>query len=230
MFTFHHVNVERDGTAVLTDVCAQVPASGITVVIGPSGAGKSTLLRLCNRLDVPTTGTVTYRGADLAGLDPLELRRRVGMVFQTPTPFAGTVRDNLVVAAPAGDDDRFAAALTAAALDPALLDRDADSLSGGEAQRACLARTLVADCEALLLDEPTSALDAAPKHAFERLAVDLAARGTPMLWVTHELAQLQRIADGVLALVDGALVHAGTPEGLRDVAELDTFLSDGGAS
>ncbi|WP_205745843.1 ATP-binding cassette domain-containing protein [Egibacter rhizosphaerae] len=215
---------------MLTDVCAQVPASGITVVIGPSGAGKSTLLRLCNRLDVPTTGTVTYRGADLAGLDPLELRRRVGMVFQTPTPFAGTVRDNLVVAAPAGDDDRFAAALTAAALDPALLDRDADSLSGGEAQRACLARTLVADCEALLLDEPTSALDAAPKHAFERLAVDLAARGTPMLWVTHELAQLQRIADGVLALVDGALVHAGTPEGLRDVAELDTFLSDGGAS
>lgn len=229
LFAFDHVGVDRDGAAVLTDVCVRVPASGITVVVGPSGSGKSTLLRLCNRLDVPTTGTVAYRGDDVAGLDPLELRRRVGMVFQTPTLFAGTVRDNLAVAAPDGDDDRYATALAAVALDPALLDRDADSLSGGEAQRACLARTLVADCEALLLDEPTSALDAAPKHAFERLAAGLAGQGMPLLWVTHELAQLRRIADRVLALVDGALVYTGPPDGLHDVAALEAFLSDEGA-
>lgn len=205
---------------------ASTPRIGITVVVGPSGAGKSTLLRLCNRLDVPTTGRVRFRGQDIAGLDPLWLRRRAGMVFQVPTLFAGTVRDNLAIAAPDADEDRYARALQAAALDPVMLDRAADSLSGGEAQRACLARTLVTDPDVLLLDEPTSALDATPKRAFERLAAGLAAEGMPMVWVTHELPQMRRVADHVLALVDGALVHAGDPEELHDVPALEAFLSE----
>jgi len=228
LFEFGEVWVERDGALVLRDVCASIRTAGITVVVGPSGAGKSTLLRLCNRLDVPTTGKIRFRGRDLAGLDPLKLRRRAGMVFQRPTLFAGTVRDNLAIAAPGAGDDRYARALQDAALDPAMLDRDADSLSGGEAQRACLARTLVTDPEVLLLDEPTSALDAAPKRGFEQLAAELAGHGMPMVWVTHDLAQLRRVADHVLALVDGALVYAGDPDGLHEVAALQVFLSNEG--
>jgi putative ABC transport system ATP-binding protein len=224
LFTFDHVGVERDQVTILRDVHAQVPEGGITVLVGPSGAGKTTLLRLCNRLDVPTTGSVRFRGADVAATDPLWLRRKAGMVFQQPTLFGGTLRDNLTVALPDADDDRYARALRAAALDPALLDRPAAALSGGEAQRACLARTLVTDPDVLLLDEPTAALDAGPMTAFERLAVELADTGMPMLWVTHDLAQMQRIADHVLALAGGELVYGGPVDGLRDVADLQEFL------
>lgn len=213
---------------MLRDVSASTRPTGTTVVVGPSGAGKSTLLRLCNRLDVPTSGRVWFRGRDIASLDPLWLRRRAGMVFQVPTLFAGTVRDNLAIAAPDAEQDRYARALDAVALDPVMLDRAADSLSGGEAQRACLARTLVTDPDVLLLDEPTSALDATPKRAFESLAADLAAEGMPMVWVTHDLAQMRRVADHVLALVDGALVHAGDPDGLHDIPALEGFLSEQG--
>lgn len=227
LFEFDQVGVKRDSTVVLRDVCASVQPAGITVVVGPSGAGKSTLLRLCNRLDVPTTGQVRFRGQDIASLDPLWLRRRAGMVFQTPTLFPGTVHDNLAIAAPDADHHRYARALDAVALTPAMLYRAADSLSGGEAQRACLARTLVTNPEVLLLDEPTSALDATPKRAFEHLAAGLAAEGMPMLWVTHELPQLRRVADHVLALVDGAPVYTGDPDGLQDLAQLEGFLSEG---
>ncbi len=171
LFRFEHVAVERDRSVILSDVDASIPCVGITAVVGPSGAGKSTLLRLCNRLEVPTSGRVRFRGDDVAALDPLRLRRRVGMVFQTPTLFGGSVRDNLAVAAPDANDQRYVAALESAAVDPAMLDRAAASLPGGEAQRVCLARTLVSEPEVLLLDEPTSALDATPRLAFEQLAI-----------------------------------------------------------
>src|SRR5215472_19178781 len=91
---FDRVTVTRAGRRVLDEITAWIPAAGITVVAGPSGAGKTTLLRLCNRLEIPDAGTVCYRGQVLAELDPLVLRRRVGMVFQRPTPFPGTVADN----------------------------------------------------------------------------------------------------------------------------------------
>jgi putative ABC transport system ATP-binding protein len=228
LFVFDHVCVERDGITILDDVHGSVTGPGITVIAGPSGAGKSTLLRLCNRLEVPTTGALRFRGRDLAAIDPRTLRRTVGMVFQTPTLFGGSVRDNLAVAAPAADEERYRAVLEAVALDPGLLDRPAATLSGGEAQRACLARTLVTEPEVLLLDEPTAALDAGPKLTFEQLARGLAAAGMPLLWVTHDVAQLRRIADRVLALVGGALVHAGPVEELRNVAGFAAFLTEGG--
>jgi putative ABC transport system ATP-binding protein len=229
LFEFDHVGVERDQTTILRDVYTAVPNGGITVLVGPSGAGKTTLLRLCNRLDIPTTGSVRFRGADVATIDPLWLRRRAGMVFQRPTLFGGTQRDNLAVALPGADDGRYVRALNAAALDPALLDRPATSLSGGEVQRACLARTLVTDPEVLLLDEPTAALDARPRTAFEQLSVGLAGAGIPMLWVTHDLAQMRRIADHVLALVGGTLVYSGPVDGLRHVSALSGFLPEGDA-
>jgi putative ABC transport system ATP-binding protein len=99
-FELERVTVVRAGRLVLDEITTRIPAAGITVVAGPSGAGKTTLLRLCNRLAVPDTGVVRYRGQPLDELDPLVLRRRVGMVFQRPTPFPGTVADNLAVARP----------------------------------------------------------------------------------------------------------------------------------
>ena len=99
-FEFDRVIVVRAGRRVLDEVTAMIPADGITVVSGPSGAGKTTLLRLCNRLDIPDAGRLSYRGQPLGELDPLVLRRRVGMVFQRPTPFPGSVASNLAVAHP----------------------------------------------------------------------------------------------------------------------------------
>ncbi|HZP29755.1 MAG TPA: ATP-binding cassette domain-containing protein, partial [Acidimicrobiia bacterium] len=99
-----------------------VPGGRVVVLVGPSGAGKSTLLRLCNRLDVPSSGCVRYRGDDIATLDPLFLRRRVGMVFQRPTPFPGTVDENLRIAEPTLPADEAVAALERVGLDDGFLD------------------------------------------------------------------------------------------------------------
>ena len=206
LFEFEHVVVALDGASIVLDIDAlQFPDEGITVLIGPSGAGKSTLLRLCNRLEVPTSGRVRYRGDDISLLDPLVLRRRVGMVFQRPTLFGGTVADNLRVARAGADRGVCGGALQRAGLDPAFLDRTADEISGGEAQRVCLARTLLTDPEVLLMDEPTSALDPSMTRTLERLAVRLAGDGVSIVWVTHDLAQAERIADRKVVLSGGRL-------------------------
>jgi putative ABC transport system ATP-binding protein len=206
LFTFDAVEVVAPHGPVLRAVDLEVPDGGVTAVLGPSGSGKSTLLRLCNRLEAPSAGTVRFRGADRAGVDPLAHRRRGGMVFQQPTPCGGTVRDNLRVAAPDAGEGAMAAALGRAGLAAGFLDRQASELSGGESQRACLARTLMAGPEVLLMDEPTSALDEAARSGLERLARELCDAGVPVLWVTHDLDQAARIADAVVRMDDGRVV------------------------
>ncbi|MDP1819897.1 MAG: phosphate ABC transporter ATP-binding protein [Acidimicrobiales bacterium] len=208
LFSFEDVVLEADRTRILDGATAEVPDAGITCLVGASGSGKSTLLRLCNRLEVPTSGVVRFRGADVADLEPLAHRRRVGMVFQRPTPFPGTVRDNLQVACPGASDEELGAALERSALPASFLDRVADDLSGGEAQRMCLARTLVTGPQVLLMDEPTSALDASATGMLEELACGVARQGVPVVWVTHDLAQVERIADHRL-LVEAGRVSDG---------------------
>ena len=203
LFAFEDVVLELGGRRVLDGVRAELPDEGVTCLVGPSGSGKSTLLRLCNRLEVPTSGVVRFRGVDVAELDPLAHRRQVGMVFQRPTPFPGSVRDNLLVARPAADDDVLAAALERAALPASFLDRVADDLSGGEAQRMCLARTLVTEPEVLLMDEPTSALDPEATKDLERLACQLAGQGVRVVWVSHDPEQVDRIADARFVVEEG---------------------------
>jgi putative ABC transport system ATP-binding protein len=211
-FEFERVTVVRAGRRVLDGVTARIPANGITVVSGPSGAGKTTLLRLCNRLDIPDAGRVCYRGQPLDELDPLVLRRRVGMVFQRPIPFPGSVADNLAVAHPDVGAGELATALKRVALDTGLLDQDARTLSGGELQRMCLARTLITQPETLLLDEPTSALDEQPKRVFEDTARDLASQGITIIWVTHDDAQAGRVAHRIHQLRDGHLTDSAAQE------------------
>ena len=191
------------------------------MLAGPSGAGKSTLLRCCNRLEVPSAGRVMLRGDDVATLDPLRLRRRVGMVFQRPTPFPGSVLENLRVAEPALTEDAAADALDAVGLDADFAERRATELSGGEAQRVCLARTLVTTPEVVLLDEVTSSVDPAARLGLEALARDLVGRGVRVLWVTHDLEQLRRVADHVLVLSAGRVAHDGP------AARLDHDANDG---
>jgi putative ABC transport system ATP-binding protein len=211
-FEFEQVTVVRAGRRVLDQITTAIPAAGITVISGPSGAGKTTLLRLCNRLEIPDEGMVSYRGHPLDELDPLTLRRRVGMVFQRPTPFPGTVADNLAVAHPHATTEELSTALQRVALAAGLLGQEARTLSGGELQRMCLARTLVTEPETLLLDEPTSALDTQPKRVFEPTARDLAAQGITIIWVTHDDAQASRVADRIYQLGDGQLTGAPTEE------------------
>ncbi len=190
----------------------------MVVLVGPSGAGKSTMLRLCNRLDVAAAGCVRFRGDDVASLDPLGLRRQVGMVFQRPTPFPGTVMENLRIAEPDLGDDDAVAVLERVRLDGDLLDRVATELSGGEAQRVCLARTLVTRPEVVLMDEPTSSVDPGARRALEALARALVADGVSVLWVTHDLDQMRRIADHVVVVIAGRIAHAADACDLADHA------------
>ncbi len=208
IFRLVDVHVGFGERVVLDGVDLEVAPGMATVLTGPSGSGKTTLLRLCNRLEVPTSGRVLFRGEDVATLDPLALRRRVGMVFQRPTLFAGTVRDNLLVARPDGDEEGRRAVLERVGLPPSLLASTGDTLSGGEAQRACLARTLLTDPEVLLMDEPTSSLDAAATGVLEDLTAELVAGGLTVLWVSHDLAQVRRIADERVVLLDGRIAGA----------------------
>jgi putative ABC transport system ATP-binding protein len=206
LFEFDDVVVRFGDDVVLDHVTASVPDGGaITCLLGASGAGKSTLLRLCNRLEVPSSGQVRFRGRPLDEIDPLQLRRTVGMVFQRPTLFPGSVRENLLVAESGAGEERMVEALGRARLPVRFLDRDGDLLSGGEAQRACLARTLITHPEVLLMDEPTSALDPTATRALEELGRSLADAGMPILWVTHDLDQADRIADRRIVLVGGRL-------------------------
>lgn len=213
LISFREVGVDGPDGPILDGASADVPARGITVIVGPSGSGKSTLLRLANRLDAADRGRVVVLGDDVAQTDTRSLRRRVGMVFQRPAVFPGTVADNLRVADHLLDDAGARELLARVALPAELLGHDAGRLSGGEAQRLCIARALAAGPDALLMDEPTSSLDPAARDAIEDLARALAAEGTPVVWVTHDQAQMRRLADTVLVVIEGRVAHAGPLSG-----------------
>jgi putative ABC transport system ATP-binding protein len=209
LFELEDVTVAGVDRPRLAGVSLSLEEGGVTVLQGPSGSGKSTLLRLLNRLEAPDLGVVRYRGEDLAARDVLAHRREVGMVFQAPILFPGSVADNLAVAEPL---DPPAALLERAGLPASFLTREAGTLSGGEAQRACLARALATRPRVLLMDEPTSALDHEAARVIERLARALADDGVPIILVSHGREQAARLGDRVIALRDGTVV-AGAEAG-----------------
>jgi ABC-type methionine transport system ATPase subunit len=193
------------GAEILAGVDALVPDGEVTAVVGPSGAGKSTLLRAINRLIEPTSGEVYLDGEPTGSLDPLELRRRVGMVFQIPALFGDSVEDAILygarLAGRSADPGRL---LEVVGLDPPVSGRRPETLSVGQQQRVAIARALALQPEALLLDEPTSALDEGARRKIEELVGGLNARlGLTMVFVSHDLSQVERIADRVVVLAEG---------------------------
>ncbi len=204
-----------DDTQIVRGVDLDVAAGETVTVVGPSGAGKSTLLRLLCRLDEPTGGTVYLDGTDYRTLDPTALRARVGLVPQAPALRDGTVRDNVTVgprlrgeSVPPGRIERL---LERVDLD-GYADRAAGDLSGGEAQRVAIARTLMMDPEVLLLDEPTASLDPDAQAEIEALLRELLTDADrTVVLVTHDRAQVDRIADRVVEFVDGRIRSQGPP-------------------
>jgi ABC-type methionine transport system ATPase subunit len=209
------------GKVLVDDVSMQVRASEVVAVVGPSGAGKSSFLRLLNRLDEPTGGTVRLDGRDYRELEPRDLRRRVGMVMQSANLFPGTVGENVAFGPLQRGEklpaDRMEELLARVGL-PGYQGRDVSNLSGGEAQRVSLARTMANAPEVLLLDEPTSALDEDSARRIEELVMDIIhERRMTCIIVTHNAAQAHRIADRTMILEHGRLVAIGpTEEVLHD--------------
>jgi putative ABC transport system ATP-binding protein len=202
------------GKVLVNGISVQVQPGEVLAVVGPSGAGKSSFLRLLNRLDEPTGGTVLLDGEDYREIAPRELRRRVGMVMQTAYLFPGTVAANIAFG-PRQHGEILTAEQIAALLDRVGLlgyqDRDVNNLSGGEAQRVSVARTLANAPEGLLLDEPTSALDEASARGIEELLLDIVQeRRMACVIVTHNKAQAARIAGRAMVLEAGGLVTIGS--------------------
>lgn len=214
--------------AALEDVSLEIRRSAITAVIGPSGCGKTSFLQALNRLtdlapQCRVSGQVLFAGQDIYSrqVDPLDLRRRIGMIFQKPNPFPLSIRRNVELAlcehgVPRSERSRrVEAALQSAGLWSEVKDRlgaSALSLSGGQQQRLCLARALALAPEVLLLDEPCSALDPASTALVEEQLLALRER-TTMIIVTHNLAQARRLADEAAFFSSdggpGRLIEAG---------------------
>ena len=196
---------------MLRGVDARFEAGRVAAVVGPSGAGKTSLLRCLNRLDEPDDGTVYLDGEDVRSISPTDLRKRVGMVFQTPTLFEGGVKANLRYGLDDVDEADLRWALEEAGLKEDFLRRDSSALSVGQAQRVCIARCLVRKPEVLLMDEPTSALDKDAAARIESLIVSLAEHGFTIVLVTHNLNQAQRVAHQALLMVNGRVAASGLP-------------------
>jgi len=211
LFSLEQVTLRRGGTLLLDQVTCQMPAGACTAVTGLSGAGKTTLLRLLNRLEEPDAGRVCLDGRALADLDVLALRRQVALVAQAPVLLTGQVLDELRAGQPDLGAQDAASLLEQVSLPAAMLARGTAGLSGGEAQRLCLARALAAGPRVLLLDEPTSALDAVSTHAVEQAAKSFIAAGGSVVLVSHDTGQTRRIASQVLALRDGHITPVKEP-------------------
>jgi phosphate transport system ATP-binding protein len=209
VFDIDDLAVTYGPVTAISGVNLEIYRNLITAMIGPSGCGKSTFIRCLNRMNdlVPGAkihGDVLYHGQNIYGdgVDPVEVRRRIGMVFQRANPFPKSIYDNVawgprVLGMKKGLDERIEKALTGAALWDEVKDRlkkSALSLSGGQQQRLCIARAIAIEPEVLLLDEPASALDPIATAAIEELMHDLK-RDYTLVIVTHNMQQAARVAD-----------------------------------
>jgi phosphate transport system ATP-binding protein len=226
----------------LSGVSLRIPRSEITALIGPSGCGKTTFLRSLNRMNdsVPNfriEGEILYHGHDMyaSNVDQVEVRRRIGMVFQKPNPFPKSIYDNIAWAPrnlglKKDLDERVEQALRGAALWDEVKDRLKDSalgLSGGQQQRLCIARAIAIEPDVLLLDEPASALDPIATASIEELMHSLKGRFTIVI-VTHNMQQAARVADqtAFFSLESTSYEPAGTLVEFTDTATMFTNPAD----
>jgi phosphate transport system ATP-binding protein len=209
VFDVEKVSVAYGGAPALKEVSMRIPKGEITALIGPSGCGKSTMLRCLNRMNdlidgATVDGKITYHGEDIYAddVDPAEVRRRIGMVFQKPNPFAMSIYDNVAFGPKlhgmkSNLDDRVEKALRGAALWEEVKDKLTDpghALSGGQQQRLCIARAIALEPDVILMDEPASALDPISTLAIEDLMRKLRGQYSIVI-VTHNMQQAARISD-----------------------------------
>ena len=209
VFELRDVDVFYGPTLAVHGLNLKVYEHVITAMIGPSGCGKSTVVRTLNRMNdsingFRVEGEVLYHGHDVygSGVDPVEVRRRIGMVFQRPNPFPKSIYDNIawaprILGLKSGLDERVEKALRGAALWDEVKDRlkgSALGLSGGQQQRLCIARAIAIEPDVLLLDEPCSALDPIATASVEELMQDLK-RNYTLVIVTHNMQQAARVAE-----------------------------------
>jgi phosphate transport system ATP-binding protein len=203
------LNVFYGNFHAVKDVDLRIPQNRITAMIGPSGCGKSTVLRSLNRMndllpEARVSGSIRYRGTEIngPGIDPVQLRRQIGMVFQKPNPFPKSIYENVAWGARLNGhkghmDDHVEKCLRQAALWDEVRDKlkqNAFSLSGGQQQRLCIARTLAVEPDVILMDEPASALDPIATSRIEELIITLKQDYTIVI-VTHNMGQASRISD-----------------------------------
>jgi phosphate transport system ATP-binding protein len=209
IFGIESLDAMYGGKSAVKGVSLDIYRNLVTAVIGPSGCGKSTFIRCLNRMNdlIPSfsqSGTIRYHGQDICGpdVDPVAVRRHIGMVFQRPNPFPKSIYDNVawgmkVLGMKDGLDERVELALMQAALWDEVKDRlkaSALSLSGGQQQRLCIARAIAVEPDVVLMDEPASALDPIATSAIEQLMNDLKSEYTFVI-VTHNMKQAARVAD-----------------------------------
>jgi len=231
-----NINVHYGDTQALSDINMEIPEGMVTALIGPSGCGKSTFLRCINRMNdlidsCRVDGELRLHGKNVydADVDPVALRRKVGMVFQKPNPFPKSIYDNvaygLEIQGYDGDiDARVEESLRGAALWDEVkdqLDESGLELSGGQQQRLCIARAIAPDPEVVLMDEPASALDPVATSKIEDLIDDLAQDYTVVI-VTHNMQQAARISDKTAVfLTGGELVEFGNTDSIFENPESD---------
>ncbi|WP_042835458.1 ABC transporter ATP-binding protein [Thermoanaerobacter ethanolicus] len=207
---FKEVSYSSFGKEILKNISVKFEGGAIHTIVGPSGAGKSTLIKLINRLIDPTHGSILIDGVDVKTIDVIDLRRRIGMVFQQPHLFEGTVKENIEYGPMLKGEKNINVEyyLSIAGLNSEYATRDVKSLSGGEQQRVSIARTLANNPETLLLDEPTSALDPTSTEIVEKLIFNLKEKmNLTIIWITHNMEQAKRIGDYTVLLNKGQLIE-----------------------
>ncbi|GIL38961.1 ABC transporter ATP-binding protein [Roseiterribacter gracilis] len=233
MIEFRNITLQRGTHRALDSVSLTVAAGTICALVGPSGAGKTSLLRLVNRLLIPDSGTVFVDGVDIATIDEVQLRRRLGWVVQEVGLFPHlSVARNIAMVPEllhwpqAKIDARVDELLQLVGLDPAQMrDRAPRNLSGGERQRVGVARALAADPPHVLMDEPFGAVDPLRRSELQRDLIGLLRRlQKTVLLVTHDIDEALQVADRLALLRDGSLVQAGPPASLL-LAPSDSFVA-----
>ncbi len=219
--SIRNLSLKRGGATVLQDLSLDVPEGELLVVIGPSGSGKSSLLRCVNRLSDIDSGAILLDGASIYDLPVIELRRKVGMMFQKTAAFEGSVADNISFGARLQGQPLSRAEILAlmaqVSLEAALADKPASDLSGGQEQRLAIARALSLNPSLLLLDEPTSSLDPIATSRVEDALLQLRAHtALTMIWVSHSIEQARRIGSRALLLDAGRVIREDTVSAMLD--------------
>ena len=244
IITLHNVNFYYGQVRALSDINIEFAKNNVTALIGPSGCGKSTLLRLLNRMNDLIDGTrvegeILFEGNNIysAGVDPVEIRKKIGMVFQKPNPFPKTIYNNitygpkLMWSSNKNDlDDLVEQSLKQAVLWDEVKDvlhKSAMTLSGGQQQRLCIARALAMKPDVLLMDEPTSALDPISTAKIEELIEELKINYTIII-VTHNMQQAARISDETAFFYLGNLIEYNKTEKIftkPDMTQTEDYIT-----